>query len=68
MHAIYNLQSTITHSILGLEILFFESLNSFIPLQVPSTRNSVQVFSLGAQSLDRRILTSSPPENPLDSD
>jgi hypothetical protein len=34
MHAIYNLQNTITHSILGLKILFFESLIYFIPLQV----------------------------------
>jgi hypothetical protein len=42
MHAIYNLQNTITHSILGLKILFFESLNSFHSFT--STKNSIKVF------------------------
>jgi hypothetical protein len=54
MHAIYNLQSTITHSILGLEILFFESLNSFVSLQLQKAKSSKSFPGVRtAQSLDR---------------
>jgi hypothetical protein len=51
MHAIYNLQNTITHSILGLKILFFESLTSFILYKYKELNQSL----LGAQLLDCRI-------------